>query len=388
MTSPVRADVCIIGAGLVGSACAYQLAKRGADVIVLERAWPGAGSSSGGMGGFRHQFADAVDTELVRASLPIIRELAPEAMSPRGYLFVAETAAGMRELEAGVERMHAFGVRVRMVDTREIAELVPGIVTADLLGGRIGEDDGWGDPRLVLERTVAAARDLGARIVERQNVIAIRAQDGHVREVESAGFNVVAASVLVACGAWTADVLATCGVDVPIWPYRRQIARAGPFPALTQIPMTIEWESGLHFRPRGDDQLFSMPNLARDGSLEKAPASRGAAAPLVVDPRALSWARQKAAARHPAFAGLRFVESWACYYEMTPDDHPIIGAVPEVEGLFVAAGFSGHGFMQSAAVGACVAELLTDGAASTVDVSDFSIDRFRAARSRFSPSVL
>ena len=388
MTSPVRADVCIIGAGLVGCASAYQLAKRGADVIVLERGWPGAGSSSGGMGGFRQQFADAVDAELVRASLPIIRELAPEALAPRGYLFVAETEAGMRELADGIEGMRAFGVRVRMVDQRDIAELIPGIVTGDLLGGRIGEDDGWGDPRLVLERTVAAARELGARIVERQNVTAIRARDGHVREVESTGFSVVAASVLVACGAWTADVLATCGVEVPIWPYRRQIARAGPFPALRQIPMTIECESGLHFRPRGDDQLFSMPNLTRDGALEKAPTSRGPAAPLIVDPRALSWTRQKAAARHPDFAALRFAESWACYYEMTPDDHPIIGAVPEVEGLFVAAGFSGHGFMQSAAVGACVAELLTDGVSRTVDIGDFSIERFRGARSTFSPSVL
>ena len=384
----MRADVCIVGAGLVGCACAYHLAKRGADVLVLERAWPGAGSSSGGMGGFRQQFADAVDAELVRASLSILRDLAPEALSARGYLFVAETEAGLRELAAGIERMRAFGVRARMVDRAEIAALVPGIVTDDLLGGRLGEDDGWGDPRLVLERTLAAARDLGARVVERQNVAAIHARDGRVGPVEATGFSVLAGQVLVTCGAWTADVLASCGVEVPIWPYRRQIARAGPFHELAEIPMTIEWESGLHFRPRGADQLFSMPNLARDGALEKGPRSRSPAAPLVVDPRALAWAREKAARRHSAFAALRFVESWACYYEMTPDDHPIIGPVREVEGLYVAAGFSGHGFMQSAAVGACVAELLTEGAARTVDIRDFSLERFRLARSAFSPSVL
>ena len=388
MTTPLTADVCIVGAGLVGSACAYQLAKRGIDVLVFERAWPGAGSSGGGMGGFRHQFADAVDAALVRASLRIFAELAPEATSPRGYLFVAETEAGLRELEAGVDPMRAFGVRVRMVDVAEIAELVPGIVTADLHGGRLGEDDGWGDPVLVLARTVAAARDRGARILERQNVVALHARDGHITQVEASTLTVLASRVLVASGAWSADVLATCGVDVPIWPYRRQIARAGPFPALAQIPMTIEWESGLHFRPKGADQLFSMPNLTRTGTLEKAPSSPGPAAPLVVDPRALSWTRQKAAARHPAFADLRFAESWACYYEMTPDDHPIIGAVPEVEGLYVAAGFSGHGFMQSSAVGLCVAELLTDGESRTVDLADFSLERFRAGASRFSPSVL
>ena len=388
MTTPVRADVCIVGAGLVGCACAYQLAKRGVDVLVLERAWPGAGSSGGGMGGFRQQFADAVDADLVRASLPLFDAIAPGALSPRGYLFVAETEAGLTELQAGVERMRSFGVRVRMVDRDEIAALVPGIKTADLLGGRLGEDDGWGDPRAVLERTVAAARDLGARIVERQNVIALHARDGHIREVETTGMTVLAADVLVAAGAWTAELLATCGIEVPIWPYRRQIARAGPFPDLAQIPMTIEWESGLHFRPRGEDQLFSMPNLTRAGALEKAPASRAPAAPLVVDPHALAWTRERAARRHPVFAGLRYVESWACYYEMTPDDHPIIGGVPEIEGLFVAAGFSGHGFMQSAAVGLCVAELLTEGRAQTVDIGGFGLERFRGAARYFSPSVL
>ena len=388
MTTPISADVCVIGAGLVGCACAYQLAKRGANVIVLERAWPGAGSSGGGMGGFRQQFADAVDATLVRASLPIIDSLAPEAMAPRGYLFVAETEAGVRELEAGADAMRRFGVRARMVDAREIADLVPGIAIADLAGGRFGEDDGWGDPRLVLDRTVSAARDLGARILERQNVTTLDARDGHIGKVEATSVVVLAAHVLVACGAWTADLLASCGVDVPIWPYRRQIARAGPFEDLARIPMTIEWESGLHFRPKGADQLFSMPNLRRDGTLEKGPSSRMPAPPLVVDPRALAWARQKAAARHPAFADLRFAEAWACYYEMTPDDHPILGAVPEIEGLYVAAGFSGHGFMQSAAVGACMAELLTEGAARTVDIGDFSLGRFRANASRFSASVL
>jgi sarcosine oxidase subunit beta len=388
VTSLVSADVCIVGAGLVGAASAYRLAKQGANVIVLERAWPGAGSSGGGMGGFRQQFADAVDAALVRASLPLVRELAPGALSARGYLFIAETDAGLAELAAGVEPMREFGVRVRMVDRSEIAELVPGIVTADLRGGRLGEDDGWGDPREVLDRTIAAARDLGVRVLERQNVLALHTRNGRIASVEATTQTVSATQVLVACGAWTAELLATCGVAVPIWPYRRQIARAGPFPPLREIPMTIEWESGLHFRPKGADQLFSMPNLTRDGTLEKSPRAPAPAPPLVVDPRALAWTQRKAAARHPSFSDLRFAEAWACYYEMTPDDHPIIGAVEEIEGLFIAAGFSGHGFMQSAAVGACVAELLVEGRSRTVDLSDFAMARFRSGASRFSASVL
>ncbi len=386
MTTPVRADVCVVGAGLVGCSTAYQLAKRGADVLVLERAWVGAGSSSRGMGGIRHQFTDAADVALVRASVPVFRELG--AFEQRGYLFIAQTEAGMAELRAGTDALRALGVDARTLDRTEIANIVPGIHSDDLFGGRIGVEDGYGDPKAVLARLVEEAKRLGVRFAEEQNVVAIGVRNGHITEVESTSLRVVAGSVLVSCGAWTADVLATCGVDVPIWPYRRQLARAGPFPALARIPMTIEWESGLHFRPSGEDQLFAMPNLRRDGSLEKGPEGRQPAAPMIVDPRALAWTRERAARRHAAFADLTFAESWACYYEMTPDDHPILSAIPAVEGLYVAAGFSGHGFMQSPAVGMAMAELLTAGRATTVDLAPFSLERFRDGRSIFSPSVL
>ncbi len=386
MTTPVRADVCIVGAGLVGCSTAYHLAKRGADVLVLERAWVGAGSSSRGMGGIRHQFVDAADIAFVRVSMPLFREF--DAFEQRGYLFVAETEPGLDELRAGADALRARGVDVRMLDTREIAALVPGIRTDDLAGGRIGVEDGYGDPKAVLGRFVEEAKRLGARFAEEQNVVAVGVRDGRVSEVGSTSLRVVAGHVLVACGAWSADVLASCGVDVPIWPYRRQIARSGPFPTLARIPMTIEWESGLHFRPSGEDQLFAMPNVRRDGSLEKAPSGRTPPAPMIVDPRALAWTREKAARRHPAFADLTFAESWACYYEMTPDDHPILSAIPEVAGLYVAAGFSGHGFMQSPAVGRCMAELLTEGRAETVDLAPFSLERFRGGRSTFARSIL
>ncbi len=393
MTSPVRADVCIIGAGLVGCATAFELAKRGADVLVLERAWVGAGSSTRGMGGIRHQFADEIDVRLVQASVPVWERFADEIggaphFARHGYLFVAETDAGLEELRGLVDPLRAWGADVRMVAREEIADLVPGIRVDDLVGGRFGASDGYGDPSVAVGAFADAARARGARVLEQQNVTEIRVANGKLAGVDTLELGVVAGQVLVACGAWSADVLATCGVRVPIWPYRRQLARATDFSALAQIPMTIEWESGLHFRPKGTDQLFAMPNLARDGSLEKAPTAPTPPAPMVPDPRALAWTRERAARRHPAFAELRFAEAWACYYEMTPDDHPILGAIREVEGLYVAAGFSGHGFMQSPAVGRCMAELLTTGRATAVDIAPLGIERFGSGGSPFKPSVL
>jgi sarcosine oxidase subunit beta len=393
MTSLVRADVCIVGGGIVGCATAFQLARRGVDVLLLERAWVGAGSSSRGMGGIRHQFADELDVRLVQASVPLWKTFtedtgAGHVFDQRGYLFIAETEAGLSELRSLVDPLRRWNVDARMVERAEIAELVPGIRVEDLAGGRYCADDGYGDPATAVRGFAEAAQRHGARIREEQNVTRILVHAGRVSEIESSTLRVVATQTLVACGAWTADVLASCDVEVPIWPYRRQLARAGPFADLAVAPMTIEWESGLHFRPKGHDQLFAMPNLARDGAIEKAPAGPAPAAPMIVDQRALAWTKERAARRHPAFRDLKFSEAWACYYEMTPDDHPILGRIESVEGLFVAAGFSGHGFMQSPAVSVCMAELLIDGRARTVDISGLGLERFRSASSAFRSAVL
>jgi sarcosine oxidase subunit beta len=200
--------------------------------------------------------------------------------------------------------------------------------------------------------------------------------------------------VLLATGCWTAPLAATAGVAVPIWPYPRSIMESGPYPALARVPLTIEWESGFHFRPKGAAQRFAMPNLTSDGLVEKGPAAAPASfvpgefPPLVVPPALEPWVRARAARRHPLFADLRISGSWACYYEMTPDDHPIVGSVPDVTGLYIAAGFSGHGFMHTPATAQLIVEEMLDGRAHTLDISDLSLERFARGRRPFTATVL
>jgi sarcosine oxidase subunit beta len=168
---------------------------------------------------------------------------------------------------------------------------------------------------------------------------------------------------------------------------------SAPLPALASIPLVIEWESGFHFRPKGRAQRFAMPNLTAGGRVEKGPGAPPAAypstfEPLAVPPALEPWVRARAARRHPAFADLRIVDSWSCYYEMTPDDHPVVGAVPGVAGLYIAAGFSGHGFMHAPATAQLVVEQMLDGNARTLDIRDLSLERFQTARRPFTATVL
>ena len=130
-----------------------------------------------------------------------------------------------------------------------------------------------------------------------------------------------------------------------------------------------------------------------DGTVEKGPAAPpdtfGTPPPRPDVPSSLEpWVRARAAWRHPAFADIRIASSWSCFYEMTPDDHPIVGRVPDVEGLYIAAGFSGHGFMHAPATAQLIVEEMLDGKATTLDIADLSLERFRTGRRPFTATVL
>jgi sarcosine oxidase subunit beta len=280
-----------------------------------------------------------------------------------------------------------------MVGRIEIAELVPGIRVDDVTGGRYCAKDGYGAPLDALAGLAGSAVLQGARLVESVDVTALLREGDRVVGVRTASGDVRAERVLLATGVWTAPLAATAGISVPIWPYRRSIMESGPIPALAGIPLVIEHESGFHFRPKGNVQRFAMPNLTTDG-VEKGPArapetfDRLVFPPLEVPPSLAPWVRARAAWRHPAFADLVIADAWSCYYEMTPDDHPVVGAVPGIAGLYVAAGFSGHGFMHAPATAQLVVEEMLDGKATTLDISDLSLERFQTGRRPFRAAVL
>jgi len=285
------------------------------------------------------------------------------------------------------------GVNVEMVDPAAIADLVPGMRVDDVVGGRFGAEDGYGDPLQALAGFAAFATLGGVRIREGITVREVVRNGDRVTGVRTDEGVLSADRVLLATGCWTAPLAATAGVAVPIWPYARSIMESQPIPQLNRAPMVIELESGFHFRPKANQVRFAMPNLTLDGSIEKGPAGAprsfpGDYAPLDVPAALEPWVRARAAWRHPAFADVEIRSSWSCYYEMTPDDHPIVGAVPGVDGLYIAAGFSGHGFMHAPATARLIVEEMLDGKATTLDIADLSLERFQTGRRPFTATVL
>jgi len=294
------------------------------------------------MGGIRQQFDTAAEVRLARASIRFFEELGAPSFERVGYLFLATTEEGLAGLERRRLAQLELGVPVERVDPA----VVDGLETRDVLGAVSCARDGVGDPVAVTRELVRRASALGVDVREHTPAEAVR------RDV-----------LVIACGPWSAQVAEQVGVELPVRPLCRQLLETTPLAGLpSRLPMTIEAETGFHFRRRGDSLVLAMPD----------PEPRWTAEAWV-DESLFGDRLARLAHRYPSAAAVQVQRAWAGLYDMTPDAHPIVG--PVGDGVFAACGFSGHGFMQSPAVGAALAELIVEGD-SSFDLSAYRLERF------------
>ena len=333
------ARIVVAGAGAVGASIAYHLALLGAkDVVLADRAEIASGATGKAMGGFRQQFSTEAEVRLAQESGKLFRGLGAPLFEAVGYMFLTTSDAGWERLRARAEMQAGLGVPVEEVDPARVR----GLWTEDVTGAVACWEDGVAEPADVTRELVRRARELGVDVREHTDA----------REVEGD-------VLVVACGAGSPELCP----ELPIRPLCRQLVDVGPVAELPpDLPMTIEDETTFHFRRRGDTLRLAMTE----------PTPRWTSEQTVDESLVEDW-RARLAHRYPLAAGASVVRAWAGLYDMTPDAHPIIG--PVGEGLYAACGFSGHGFMQSPAVGRAVAEELLQGKAE-LDLSPYRLERF------------
>jgi sarcosine oxidase subunit beta len=333
------ARIVVAGSGSVGACIAYHLALLGArDVVLAERAEIASGSTGKAMGGVRQQFSSAAEVRLAQESIAFFEELGASWFQQVGYLFVATTEAGLVELEERRELQAGLGVPVEQVDP----SFVSGLNADDVLGAVFCATDGVADPPALTREVVRRAAELGVDVREHTEA----------RELERD-------VLVIAAGAYSGAF----GVDLPIRPIARQLLETDPIEGLPDdLPMVVEAESGFHFRRRDDCLRIAMADAVPRWGFEE-----------TVDESVFADRLERLAHRYPPAAGTRIARAWAGLYDMTPDAHPIIG--PVGDGLYASCGFSGHGFMQSPAVGRAVAEELLLGE-SSLDLTPYRLERF------------
>lgn len=378
------AEVVIVGAGIMGCAIAHGLASRGLrDIVVLERDEIGRGATADAAGGIRQQFSTETNVQLATWSVRVWETFAEQfdqeiSLRQQGYLFLLRDDADKPVFERNLAMQQRLGVPSRWVDVDEIREINPYIVADDVYGGTFCPEDGWVDTYAATIGYARAARALGVEIVESQEVVAIELAADRITGVRTASAQISSPLVILCTGPHTRLTGAMAGVEIPVDPYRRMSFITEPFDALpSSLPMTIDFSSGLYFHPESGGFLFGMGNRDEPSTFDK-----------TVDEEWMGTTVEALVERCPAFENASILNGWAGFYEVTPDDNPVLGLVGEVEGLAVAAGFSGHGFMQGPAIGACMAEMLLDGASKTVDIGEFRPTRFQEGALRQEHNVI
>lgn len=367
---PERADVVVVGGGIVGLSAAYHLAAAGVGVVLLERGALGEGSTSKAAGGVRTVFSDVVNVALAARSLDVFEEFgarfdAEIDLAQVGYLFLLADETELAGFAATAEYQRQLGHEARMLDVAEACRLSPLVDPDGLLGAMWSPRAGHCTPEAVVQGYARAARAAGASLVTGAAVTEVVTEDGRVRAVRTSRGEVTTGAVVCAAGAWSRPLAATAGIDLPVRPLRRQVAVTEPITGLApETPFTIEFGSSFYFHGEGGGLLLGMPEPHDSWAPD-----------LTRDPAWLEPLAEAIARRIPSVADAGLAGGWAGLYEMTPDHNAIIGTSADVAGFHYATGFSGYGFLMGPAVGEVVRDLVL-GHRPVVDVSALGVERF------------
>lgn len=370
---PPAADVVVVGGGAVGVSTAFHLAEAGADVLLLERGELGSGSTSKAAGGVRAQFSDPVNIELGQRSLRAFEDFARRPggdidLKQQGYLFLLSDPADVAAFEGGVALQNSLGVPSRMLTVQEACELSPLVSPEGLLAAAYSPTDGHCTPEGVVGGYARAAREHGAVLRRGVEVTGVETTGGEISAVRTDAGTVRTSTVVCAAGAWSAAVGEFAGVELPVRPLRRQILVTEPMPDLPpRLPFTIDFATSFYFHEEGPGLLVGMSDPDEEFGFR-----------LGTDDRWLGRLSEAVAHRAPRVAEAGVAHGWAGLYEITPDHNALVGNVGR---FFYATGFSGHGFLQSPAIGEVMRDLVL-GRTPPIDVSGLDVRRFDGAEVR------
>lgn len=379
------AEVLVVGGGIVGTACAYHLARRGVRVTLLERAEIAAGAS-GRNHGLLFVPADAACRPLYDLTLSTYRALAAEtplhlrlSERPAGILIVGADQASLEAARQEADPAAEAGLHVEEVGPEAIRELEPGLAR-DLVGGFLLEDGFALDPAATTLAHAFAALEAGADVRTHAPVRALLARGGKVRGVVTDGGLLEADAVVLAAGPWSAGLALGAGLDLSVRGARGWLLLTAPFP---EGPRRLIFEGGWHIAP-GDPgpppaTVASLAEGAPPPSdfgcvLQPTPGGHvvvGGSRRYSIHeepeaPETVAAIARRAARLLPALGGLPVLAAWSGVRPTSADGRPYLGWAPGTEGLFLAVGHGGQGMMLGGGTGVLVADLLT-GARPSLD---------------------
>ena len=373
-------EVIVVGGGLEGCAAAYALTRRGvSDVTIVERATVGAGGTGKSSGVVRCHYGVSSLAAMATRSLDTF-ERAEDVLGEdvgfhqTGYV-VGVGDGNVEALQASMADQRAVGVRTEDIDHTEVAKLWPVADLEPFAAFAWEARGGYGDAYRTAQAFSGVARRAGARLRQGALVTGLVVRNGAVTGVRLSDGEVLEAdAVVLAAGPWSVPLLAEHGVELPITVHREAIVLVDPGQDLGDVPVFSDLVSLQYVRLEAvsNELLIGNSDLA---VLEPADPDRYS---NQATPEALDAAVEKVGTRFPGLVDASIASTYAGCYDVTPDFNPVISRVDGLDGLVVAAGFSGHGFKISPEVGRLVADLVLDGESSVPETpaSDFRLSRF------------
>jgi sarcosine oxidase subunit beta len=378
------ADVVIIGAGISGSSSAYELAKEGLDVVLVDRFGPAAMASGWTLAGVRQSGRHPAELPLAKAAVDIWATLADELDSPTHYrrggnLRLARTEEEAAVIEGIVRDQTAAGLELKLLETnKDIREIAPAIAEHVLMAS-LCPSDGGADPSSTVLGFVRAAERLGAKTRFGERVLSIEVEDGKVAAVVTDQGRIPAKKVVVAAGIFGNEVLKPLGIDVPLQIPMVTVLRSAPLDAvLTQVIGVANADCAGRQEYNG---RFRVTSGLQDwhGGLFETRTEVGTRPRVLPTGHSMAEVVDLFGDIVPAFATAQIEDYWAGLIDLTPDAIPVIDGDIGVEGLVVTMGFSGHGFCLGPITGKLVSDLVQERPARLA-IEPFKYSRFHNSR--------
>ncbi|HEY1960474.1 MAG TPA: FAD-binding oxidoreductase [Polyangiaceae bacterium] len=360
-----RAEIVVVGAGIMGLSIAYHLARLGTtDIVVVDKGYLCGGASGRNGGGIRAQWSSEANVRLMQESIRMCRDFASEFkinvwLRQGGYLFLARDEARRRALEASVNVQNECGLGTRMLTPKEARKIVPELDPANFVAASYNPDDGVVFPWPFVWGFAQAARKLGVEVETFRDVVGFDVSGKRIDAVVTQRLGADGSRgplerirthrVVNAAGAWSPAIAKMLGVALPNEPHRHEICSTEPLKPWLR-PLVADLGDGLYFSQSTRGEIVGGIGQKR---VPEGLDQNSSFAFLGLYASALVRAC-------PVLANVKVLRQWAGCYDITPDSNPIVGEVDDIEHFWQASGFMGHGFMMAPVMGKLMAEQMLD----------------------------
>jgi sarcosine oxidase subunit beta len=375
------ADVIVVGGGINGASIAFNLAREGLKVTLIEKDFIAAGPTGRSSAIIRQHYSHHVTARMALRSLRIFQNFddvvgGDPDFHQTGFLLAARPE-DVEMLTSNIALQQEVGINTRLVSPQEVKELEPHISVEGIAAAAYEPESGYADPAATATAYVGRAKDFGASLQLGTRVQRVLVERGRVTGVEVGTGAFQAGVVVVAAGPWTPLITETVGVELPIKASRHQVATYRRPDEFERHMVFAGFADEVYIRPE-TGQLMLVGSIEPEEAEEEVPNPDSFNERVDFD--VVAGFSERVARRYPLMEKGTSSGGWASLYDITPDWHSVMGALPGVEGLYCVAGTSGHGFKLGPAVGEMMADLIINGQRPEADIDMFSARRFAEGR--------